>query len=477
MIPVLHGVFLAFLGLALLWNLIASAPAGEARRPLDRKLFIPLQIVLTIVLVRDRWTVDALSWLGSPAVAGLFPLAFILALCQNVSAIRARGPRLTDVPIVVYNVGIGACVTVSAVTLLGGHTGPAWDVLLYDYSVLQRLLGSFLAHVSTLSWHPPILLRRSTPETLPGLAVALLPASLCAFAVLMLVAFRSGAEEVVRSFQLEPRIGSLSGALHAGVWQRPRAGARPDVARPPGDFAAWVLPADDDGSDLRPPQRPLVLELRAPRGWRWSVPARDVVEQTFLDAAGRLAERLQPTILIPVPEPDGEAALFFGANMGPVQWRAFYERVAARLAEVSPQTRLAVRLHQTQERSRLLLGALVAEPAVVSIVGPRLAPGGIAGGGAQAAGDILDRWSSWMAELPATTELWVLAAGCSPLAYGTTAQARFVEGCIARTGADTTIAGLLLDGWEDRGHTQGLLGPGGLRRPAGDIATRLLGPR
>ncbi|HZJ70432.1 MAG TPA: hypothetical protein VFF36_05825, partial [Planctomycetota bacterium] len=73
--------------------------------------------------------------------------------------------------------------------------------------------------------------------------------------------------------------------------------------------------------------------------------------------------------------------------------------------------------------------------------------------------------------------LWVLAAGLSPLAYGEAAQARFLEGCIARASARDDVEGLLVEGGRDRGHTLGLLRPDGSPREAALAWQRIAGGR
>jgi hypothetical protein len=67
-----------------------------------------------------------------------------------------------------------------------------------------------------------------------------------------------------------------------------------------------------------------------------------------------------------------------------------------------------------------------------------------------------------------------MAAGLSPAAFGTRAQARFLDGCLARASAREMIEGLVLVAWRDRGGTLGLLGPDGEPREAATLLARRL---
>ncbi len=487
-----HGVFLAYLLLMFVWNTVASAREGGPGW--ERRVLLPLQGLLTAALVRDRLLPGQASLLGHPVLRWAFPAAFAAAAVQNVLAIRARGARLADIPIVLANVGLGACVALAAVVLGGAGTGEREGVLLYDYSLLQQLLGSPQAYLSTLSWHVPVLAPRRPASSIGGLLASLLVPALCGFIVLVLVAFRGEAAGVLERFHLEPRAQAVPRTgLATGVLARidgeqlrggpggTGGGAGGDAGAGaafagavPGSLAAWVLPADHDGAGLPTPQRPLVLALAPPGRWAWSRPARADVIAVFLDGAERLARRLQPAVLLPFPEPDGEATLLLGAETGPDEWRSLLGEAARRVRVVSPSTRLAARLAGTGERSHALFTALSEDPPVVDILGPRLIPGGGARGGPALADETLATWARWRQERTASPALWVLSAGLSPLAYGDWAQSRFIEGCWQRAQRDPAIEGLLFEGWTDRGHTLGLSRGDGSLRPAGERLVVLL---
>jgi hypothetical protein len=419
--------------------------------------------------VRDRVAGGSASLLEQPLIAAAFPLAFLLALGQNLGALRARGARLTDIPVVLHNVGVGACVGAAALALHGRDGDP---VLLYDYAVLQHLVGSHLAHFSTLAWHLPVLVRRRDAQSVPGAMGALLGPAFCGFVVLMLVLFQREARAVVASFDGEPAAAARPG-LAVGVLERPDTREQA-AAPPPGNFAVWELPADHDGVDLPHDDRPLVLFLRAPDDWLWALPPRDQVLATFLDGAERLARVLRPAVLAPFPEPDGEAPLLLHGGLPPEEWRGLYAQAATRVRAASPETAVAARLGGTGAGSRLIFEALARAPEVVEIAGPRLHPGSAAQGGPALADATLDTWNTWRTDLQAPPALWVMAAGLSPAAFGTRAQARFLDGCLARASAREMIEGLVLVAWRDRGGTLGLLGPDGEPREAATLLARRL---
>ncbi len=130
----LHGVFLVYVGLALVAAVQASARApGEARRPWEQWLLVPWLLLLAVVLVADRVQPEGAAWLTRAPVCHLFPLAFLLALLQNALALRRRGARLTDIPQVLFNVGIGAALLVSDLALGGLRLDDTSSTLLHDY--------------------------------------------------------------------------------------------------------------------------------------------------------------------------------------------------------------------------------------------------------------------------------------------------------------------------------------------------------
>jgi hypothetical protein len=468
MIGKTHGVFLVYLALCLVWNLLAarSTPAendrpGRAKTPWEQRFFLPLMCVLIAVLVRDRLVPNQASWLTGTWARHLFPLAFLLAALQNTLTILRRGVRLTDIPIVLYNVGLGSAVVVADLAVSGVQLDTAGTTLLHDHSLLQLLLGTHMAQVWTLSWHVPLLLRRRPPVSLLDALGGLLPSTLAAFAAVVLVVLHGSAERVLQTFALEPGLERVRDDLAVGVLARP-AGATP--LETVGDLRAWVLPADHSGDGLPPDDgRPLVVVLRAPDAWALSLPDPETCETTFEDGAQRLARALKPAVLIPFPEPDGEGTLFFGAEQTPRQWGDRVAQAARRIRMASPETRVAMRLWGHGRRSEELYEALAPS---LDIMGPRLQPGGQDRGGAAFADELLGSWIEWRAGQQNPPSLWILAAGLSPLAFGERAHAFFVEGCLARASALPEVEALLIEGWRDRGHTQGLLRPDGAPRRA-----------
>lgn len=465
----LHGVFLTLMALTLAWNLTAARRGEEraARGVWLDGLILALMAGLAAVLLLDRTGPDQASLLGRPWVAAAFPLIFLLTAVQNTLVIVSRGARLTDIPLVLFNVGIGATVTVTAMSLHGWALGYPEARLLYEGSIVQGLLGTRLAHVWTLSWHLPFLLRRRPVMTVPGMVVALVPVAVAGLAVLLLVALAGAAGQVVAAFDVEPRATDLRADLAVGVT---RAADIPlgSLPAPPGELTAWRLPADHDGEGLPAPSagRPLVLELSFPRDWYSAPPDDETRDRVMLEGAVRLAASLRPAVLLPFPEPDGTGTLHFGADVTPDRWRRLYEQTADGIRAASPDTRLAVRLAGTGLRSERIMEALLAPPAVVDVAGPRLEPGGLSPGQGDLVDEALQAWHRWTDGLTDPPELWVLAAGLSPLAFGERAQARFVEGVLARADADPDLRAVLLIGWRDLGHTQGLLRPDGAPRPA-----------
>lgn len=463
----LYRSYLPFLGLLLAWNLWAARPASD-EKPWEKWSLIPLQLLLTAVLLRDRLQPGEAPWLALPAVAALFPLAFTLGLMQNLHAIRTRGARLTDIPIVLFNVFVGICVALSGTMLVAGQ---GESPLLYSYSLVQSLVGSYRAHALTLCWHLPILVRRRPATSIPAAMTQMIVPAFAALCVLILLFFHGKSGELLASFAREPELRRQRPELRVGVLVRADHLQDPTA---PGGLTAWVLPADHDGAGLPAPDRPLVLTLRAPDDWYVRRVAVDEGRAAFLEGARRLAARLRPEVLVPFPEPDGEAVLVFDQPFPAAEWRELFADVKRQVAEVSPDTRVAVRLAGVGARSRELFLALAD---TVDVAGPRLHPGGLTDGGAvsPAADRMLETWRTWRGEVPSPPAFWILAAGCSHLAYGEWAQARFLEGCLARAAADDRIEGVLIEGWRDRGHTQGIVRRSGDRRRAGERLEALLG--
>lgn len=470
MILALHGVFLVYLALALAAALRAAVRApGEVARPWEQWLLVPWLLVLAVVLVADRVQPDGAPWLSRAPLRHLFPLAFLLALVQNGLALRRRGAQLTDIPQVLFNVGVGAAVLVADLSLGGARLDDTSSTLLHDYSLLQLLLGTHQAQTWTLSWHLPLLLPRRRAQTLVGVAANLLPATWSAFGVVVLLAFHSPAAVVQRSFAREPA-PAVRPAFRLGVWARPEGTRAPPT---PGELRAWVLPADHDGVGLPGDDaRPLALALVAPAGWGWERPAPEQAEAAFVAGAARLAAALQPAWLFPFPEPDGEATLVFGSDDGPEVWARRYAAARAAVAATSPGTQLGLRLFGHGERSHALFTALQSS---VAVAGPRLQPGGAERGGAAFADEVLGAWTQWRAGASDPPRLWIAAAGLSPLAHGEEAQGRFLLGCLERAARQPDVEALLVDGWSDRGHTLGLLRPDGTPRRALQQLVRLVG--
>lgn len=468
MLATLHGVFVVYLLVALAWNVHASAAAVAGRERWERWTLLPLQVALIGVLLLDRARPHAPPLLGTWWVAGLFPLAFALALAQNVHCLLARGARLTDIPILLANTGLLLCSGLGTAELAGAAlpTGPA--ALLHDHALLQHLLGSPLAHLSTLSWHVPLLCRRGEPRSWPALLAGVFVAALAGFIAAMLAAFLGTAREALAAFEAEPRLAVLRPGLQLAVLR-----AAPDLNDP--DLLAVRLPADTPPPDpyFPTPPRPLFLELDVPDAWRARLPPPDEAVAFLLDAAQAHAEAWMPEWLLPFPDPDGRGALLLGVRE-PAAWRALFAQAAERVAEVSPRTKLVVRLSQAGERSQALFLALAATPPVVAVAGPRLLPGPVALGGPALADATLDAWERWRAQLAAPPELWILAAGCSAPGYGEVAQARFVEGCLARASARADVRAVVLDAWSDAGHTLGLHRADGEPRLAGLVARHWL---
>jgi len=472
-----HGVFLAYLGLALLWNGFASRRGPDERRPAwERLVLLPLVGTAAVVLVRDRLVPTEPAWLLHPGVPWLFPAAFVLTLAQNVTAMARRGVRLTDIPLVLYNAGMLLALTTASLVVAGRDVGVTGATLVHAHAILQGLLGHRLAHLWTLSWHVPLLATRVPPRTLIGVFVSLLPASVAAFAALMLVVLHGPAARVVGSFAGEARVTALRADLHTGVLARVD-GTAPSPA-PPGSLDAWVVPADHDGEGLArdAESRPLVVALCAPAAWSRDPPPPEDRADVFVAGAERIAAALRPDLLLPFPEPDGEATLFFGPETTPEVWRTLTERAAARVRAASPDTRVGLRLAGVGRRSAELFAVLARAPACVDVLGPRLDPAGLDPGRAAYADQVLGTWTAWREPLTRPPELWILAAGLSPLAYGEVAQARFLEGCLARAHADPAVRAILVDGWRDRGHTLGVLRADGSPRRAARHLAELLPP-
>ncbi|GJM21057.1 MAG: hypothetical protein DHS20C15_09720 [Planctomycetota bacterium] len=464
----LHAPYFLFLAIVLAWNLWAARGA----RGFERWTILPLQLALTVVLLRDRFFMEQPAWLLAPGVALLFPALFALGLLQNGRVWRTRGePRLTEFALLAFNLVVGACVALVAAESAGWSSGPKGAVLLADYALLQDLLGHRLAHEWTLCWHLPFLFRRRAPSTLPGAFMGLFPAALAAFSVILLGALLGSSAHVIESFASEPQ-ASPRVQIPTGVWMRADEAS---ASAPPGALQAWVLPADHSGNGL-PEVAPdtLVLALRAPESWTRERPEAALAADVFRTGALRLAARLRPRLLLPYPEPDGEGTAFFGPDITPEQWATWLQSTRAALREVSPNSLLGVRLASTSPRGRRLFSAFATTPDCVDVLGPRLSVGGVAPAAAGFAAATLDTWEEWSADLVEPPALWILAAGLSPLAYGERAQEQFLLGVLARAETRGGIEAVLLDGWRDRGRTRGLLRADGSSRPAGiAVAERL----
>jgi hypothetical protein len=460
----LHGVFLAYLLVALLWNL--SCSATEKGPPAwERRWLLPIQVALTLALVIDALRPAELPLLGHVSIAALFPLALALGLFQNLAAVKSRGARLTDIPILLANTGLLVCEGLGVVELAGGQLPTKAAALLYDHSILQHLLGgSSLAHLSTLSWHVPLLVPRREAQSIPGLLARLVIAALGGFIALMLGGLLGTAREVMARFEEEPRVTALRPGLQVRVFDDAVLDLWSSRFAPDGP----PFPAAISGS----PHPPRIVEIAPPAAWNLRLPEPEARVEIFLATLGAVSA----DVVLPFPEPDGLGSLLLGVRT-PEEWRGLFERAAQRVHEISPGTRLAVRLVGTGERSRALLAALAAEPSPVDIAGPRLVPGSPESGGPAAMDGVLDTWAEWRAALPRPPELWILSAGCSVPAYGEIAQARFVEGCLARASARSDVAGILLEGGFDQGHTLGLRRADGTPRLAATRLAELLGRR
>jgi len=471
MLPTLHGVFLAYLLLALVWNIFASVPAQPGRRSWEWFGVLPLQIVLTALLVADRLRPSGVPLIERPAVALLFPLTFLLALAQNMHTVAQRGVRLMDAPILLANVGLLIATGLGAASLRGTALSPQASAVLYDHAMLQHLLGSPLAHLSTLSWHVPLLLRRGDARSLAGVVGGFVIAALAGFIAVMLAAMLGTAQGVLQRFDVEPRVAALRPDLQVGILAE-HADGQPGVlaVRCP---ASPKLPVT--AVEVAAAERPVVVDVAAADNWLLSLPEGDAGLDALMDEAVRVAP-LRPDIVLPFPDPDGLGALLFGVR-SPKEWRALYERAALRIHSASPGVRLGVRLAGHGPASHDLFVALAAEPSPIAVAGPRLLPGPPDRGGPAAADEVLAAWDTWRAEVPHPPEFWILAAGCSAPAYGEEAQARFVEGCLERANSRPDVAGILIDGWTDVGNTLGLLRVDGKPRLAGDVVQRLLAER
>jgi hypothetical protein len=468
MLLILHGVFLAYLALALLWNIFASVPAAPGKRSWEWFGVLPLQLMITGLLVADRLRPSGVPFIDHPIAALLFPLAFALALVQNLHVVAQRGVRLIDAPILLMNVGLLICTAVGTLSLRGSALSPQAAALLYDHAILQHLLGSPLAHLSTLSWHVPLLLRRGEPRGAPGLLGGFVMAALAAFIAAMLAIMLGTARGVLQRFEEEPRVAALRPDLHVGVLAAHAEGQPGTLAvRCPASPQLPVTVLDAAAAT-----RPLIVDVAAADEWLFSLPEGDAGLDALIDEAVRVAP-LTPDIVLPFPEPDGVGALLFGVR-SPQEWRALYERAAQRIHSAAPGVRVGVRLAGHGPASHDLFVALAAEPSPIAVAGPRLIPGPATRGGPAAADEVLAAWAEWRAEVPNPPEFWILAAGCSAPAYGEAAQARFVEGCLARANARPDVTGILIEGWTDSGHTLGLLRADNQPRLAADVVNRLL---
>src|SRR5262249_55221173 len=307
----------------------------------------------------------------------------------NLAAVKARGARLTDIPILLANAGLLVCEGLGAIELAGGQLPTKAAALLYDHSILQLLLGgSSLAHVASLSWHVPLLVPRREAQTIPGLLVRVVMAALGGFIAAMLGVMIAPARELLARFDEEPRATALRPELHVGVIGGFGADS-PGVAALRCSFDPALPFARPDWPESA---HPVVIEL-APRD-AWGLHRPDgaaALDQLPADAKA-LARGLQPDILLPFPDPDGVGSLLFGVR-SPEQWRASFERVAAAVHEVAPRTRLAVRFAGDGPASRALFLALAAEPAPIDIARPRLVPGSVASGGPAAMDSVREAWS------------------------------------------------------------------------------------
>lgn len=465
MITSVYAVFLVFVFAALVWNLRAAwvdveddegALVASRRSPLELLLFLP-QLACAVVLVRDRLAPFDAAW--APTFAWLFPVTFALAVVQNVVAIASRGARLTDVPLVLYNVGVGVLVGVAAMAAGGDVLADPEAVLLYDYSVLQMLLGGRMTYVATLSWHLPLFAMRSAARSVFQLGLRLGMPAVAAFAVTVVVANHESSGVVMRSFAREPvieefqRDGAWRDDLVGGVWTDPTVAA--SSAGVPGTLDAWILPADHPGTGLPESSRPLVIALRAPDAWALAHPSDVEALQTFLDGAERIAEALRPDVLLPFPDPDRDALETAGVRRDPDEWATLYAEARRRVRAVSGETRLACRLSTSLSFGRRLFAALAANGSV-DIAGPKLQPGGPPEGAGWV--DItLEAWDEWRTSAGnSSPDLWILGAAASHMAFGRAAQERFVEGVVVRAQRRTRIDGLIFEGWRDVGHTRGL---------------------
>jgi hypothetical protein len=151
-------------------------------------------------------------------------------------------------------------------------------------------------------------------------------------------------------------------------------------------------------------------------------------------------------VLLPFPEPDGVAPLLFGAGLTPADWRALYEQARRRVLAVSPDTRIGARISGLGDESRALADRWPPRPRWSTCSGAA-APGQRARRRARARRRGARDVGPLARRAGAAARAVGARAGLSPLAYGEAAQARFLEGCIARASARDDVEGLLVEGW------------------------------
>ncbi|HEU4566070.1 MAG TPA: hypothetical protein VFS05_15525 [Gemmatimonadaceae bacterium] len=484
----LASAHLAVSALAVLWNIVIAgriarwraAPRSIAALSAFGGLLIAPAVLLAIV--GDY----ALAGRSLYIIAWVWPAVTILIAAQALIA-TARGyvPRLSGVPIVLYDLLVAVAATTRWAIALGVRIPePLLTVVAADAAALE--LGAHPeAVLLPLYLHVPLLAAAVTARRWRlALAVRGILATLAAtWATLILLAI-PGAHEAVRGYarlqrerlqerpqndfaiglKLFPSLGGdgppplaiandleLARRVDAqvlAVYIEPRAATAAlldslarvlDESRRGGRRLIAALDVGDDAPVLGPPRGDAYFRARTAE-----------VE--------RIVSRLRPDYLVPaVPRPGVRRRVPLRA------WQRYLAGAAAATHRVRPRTRVLAAVGGFGARDSAVYAWAAQPSSGIDAIGFRIFP---SARGALSLDARLDAAERWMRGYPSPKEHWVLEAGGVPLAHGERSQALAIRRVIAWATRHPGVKGAIVYQAGDYESPVGLRATGGRLRPA-----------
>jgi hypothetical protein len=184
----------------------------------------------------------------------------------------------------------------------------------------------------------------------------------------------------------------------------------------------------------------------------------------------RVMSRLQPDIILPAEDPYGAGAAAVG-QLPLSTWKAYFSDAARIAKAVKPTVKIGVSISSFSARDSALYAWASAADSPIDVIGFSLFPSPYTGGDLIAAERAADRW---LRVTPTAKELWVVATGGYPRAYGETSQERVIWQALAWATNHPAIKGLIVYEAGDYGQSRGLRAPNGRLRPASMAVMRAI---